>query len=127
MPSELQLLDDSKRRESDLTLRLALVEIILLMCGTLEGRDELRRFKAYDVIKKLHLQERDEDVQEMIERAVNMLMRDEDDGTAQVMSETPPVPPQMEVEEEVKVLEPIQKKQKVVLPPNPDMIIDHLI
>jgi Domain of unknown function (DUF384) len=78
MPDELQLLDPDKKRESDPKLRLALVETLVLLCGTRQGRDRLREVKAYDVIKKLHLQEKDEDVSEMIERAVNMLMRDEE-------------------------------------------------
>jgi hypothetical protein len=78
MPDELTLLNKDKKRETDPKLRMNLVEILLLLCGTVNGRNKLRNVKAYDVVKKLHLIERDEDVQEMIERVVNMLMRDEE-------------------------------------------------
>lgn len=77
MPEELQLLDTDKKRESDERIRHALVDTLLLMCGTLQGREYLRSLKVYDVIKKLHLQEQSEEVQETIEKLVNMLMRDE--------------------------------------------------
>lgn len=77
MPDELTLLDPDKKRETDPKLRLALVEILVLLSGTRSGRDRLRSVKTYEVIKKLHLQERNENIQEMIERLVQMLMRDE--------------------------------------------------
>ena len=78
MPDELTLLDPEKKRESDPKLRLAIVDILLLLCGTRSGREKLRKVKVYEVIKKVHLQERDEDIQERIESLVNMLMRDEE-------------------------------------------------
>ncbi|KND01810.1 uncharacterized protein SPPG_03601 [Spizellomyces punctatus DAOM BR117] len=80
MPDELQLLEPDKEREQDAKLRLALVEILLLLTTTRQGREILRAKKVYPVVQKLHLQEKDEKVQEAIERLVQMLCRDEEDG-----------------------------------------------
>ena len=82
MPDELQLLEDDKKREPDPKLRVKLVETLLLFATTRKGRDYLRAKKVYPVIQKLHLQEETDEVKEVIERLVNMIMRDEaDDGT----------------------------------------------
>ncbi|KAJ3299979.1 hypothetical protein HK104_005472 [Borealophlyctis nickersoniae] len=86
MPDELQLLEDDKRREPDPKLRTALLETLLLLTTTRSGRDILRAKKVYPVIRKLHLQEQDENVNDAIERLVNMLMRDEQS----LMGNTPP-------------------------------------
>ncbi|KAL5036167.1 Protein hgh1 [Batrachochytrium dendrobatidis] len=77
MPDELQLLEPEKKREPDSKIRLMLVEIILLLTSTRFGRDRMRALQVYQVIKKLHLIERDEAIQSVIEEIVNMLMRDE--------------------------------------------------
>lgn len=77
MPDELQLLEDNKKREPDAKLRVALVEILLLLTTTRRGREILRAKKVYPVVQKLHLQEKDENVHEVIERLVQMLCREE--------------------------------------------------
>ncbi|KAI8911367.1 hypothetical protein DFJ77DRAFT_491867 [Powellomyces hirtus] len=82
MPDELQLLEDDKTREPDAKLRANLVETLLLFTTTRKGREILRAKKVYPVVQKLHLQEKDDNVQDVIERLVQMLMRDEEaDGT----------------------------------------------
>ncbi|KAJ3309657.1 hypothetical protein HDV04_005844 [Boothiomyces sp. JEL0838] len=75
MPDELQLLD--KEREQDPKLRVILLEILISLCSTREGRDYLRKIRVYEVIKKLHLAEKNADIQELIEEIVNLLMREE--------------------------------------------------
>ncbi|KAJ3187097.1 hypothetical protein HDU85_007135 [Gaertneriomyces sp. JEL0708] len=78
MPDELQLLEPDKRREPDAKLRLALVETLSLLTTTRPGREILRAKKVYPVVQKLHLQEKDEKVQEAIENLVQMLCREEE-------------------------------------------------
>jgi hypothetical protein len=77
MPAELQLLEPEKKRELDPQLRIMLLEILIAISSTREVRDIMRSISVYHVIKKLHLQEKNEDVQELIETLVNQLMRDE--------------------------------------------------
>ena len=77
MPDELQLLDNNKTREMDPKIREMLVDILLLLTGDLNSRNRLRNLNVYHVIKKLHLWEPHENIQEKIEKVVNMLMRDE--------------------------------------------------
>lgn len=73
-PDELQLLGEDKQREKEPTTRLMLVETLVLLCKTREGRDILRNKGVYEVVKVLHIWERDEDVRIAIERLVNLLM-----------------------------------------------------
>jgi hypothetical protein len=77
MPEELQLLPNDKKREPDAKIRLILVETLLLLCSSPSTRDVLRMKKVYPILQKMHLVEQDEQVQETIERVVQMLMRDE--------------------------------------------------
>jgi hypothetical protein len=77
MPAELQLLEPEKKRELDPQLRMMLVEILIALSSTRPVRQLMREIQVYHVVKKLHLQEKNEDVQELIETLVNQLMRDE--------------------------------------------------
>jgi uncharacterized protein (DUF849 family) len=77
MPDELQLLEPEKLREVDPQLRMMLIEILIALSSSRAGRDYMRQKQVYHVVKKLHLQERNEDVQDLIETLVNQLMRDE--------------------------------------------------
>ncbi len=77
MPDELQFLESSKKRESDIVLRLMLVESLLLLTATRKGRDVLRAKKVYPIIRNLHLIEEDDKIKDTCERLVDMLIRDE--------------------------------------------------
>ncbi|KAF8934017.1 hypothetical protein BGZ47_010558 [Haplosporangium gracile] len=77
MPEDIQLLPPTKTREADAHLRETLLEGLILLTSTREGRDYLREKKTYPVIQKMHAAETVDDVQEIAERIVNMLMRDE--------------------------------------------------
>ncbi|KAJ1970139.1 Protein hgh1 [Dispira parvispora] len=81
MPDDIQLLPPDKQREPSEHLRKILVEILVLLTGTREGREYLRLRKVYPVVRTLHLWEKDEDVQEAIECLVQMLMGDEAEDT----------------------------------------------
>jgi hypothetical protein len=56
---------------------MMLLEILIALASTRAVRETMRSIGVYHVIKKLHLQEKNEDVQELIETLVNQLMRDE--------------------------------------------------
>ncbi|RKO98952.1 hypothetical protein CXG81DRAFT_15232 [Caulochytrium protostelioides] len=85
MPDDLQMLEPGNAREPDAGIRYLLVQQLLLLTQTRKGREILRANKVYPVIRQLHLWEQDEDVKDVIERLVNMLMRDEDDGKPQAV------------------------------------------
>jgi len=78
MPDDIQLLSPDKKREPDPHLRKTLLETLVLLTTTKQGRDILRQNKVYPVIRQMHLMENDENVGEIIEKLVNMLMRDDD-------------------------------------------------
>ncbi|OAQ35146.1 eukaryotic protein [Linnemannia elongata AG-77] len=84
MPEDIQLLPPTKTREADAHLRETLLEGLILLTSTREGRDYLREKKTYPVIQKMHAAETVDNVQEMAERIVNMLMRDEGNEITEV-------------------------------------------
>lgn len=77
MPEDIQLLPPTKTREADAHLRVTLLESLVLLTTSRQGRDYLREKKTYPVIQKMHLAEPEEGVKEIAEQIVNMLMRDE--------------------------------------------------
>ncbi len=78
MPDELQLLEPEKTRESDVRIRSMLFETLIALGSTRGGREFMRKHAVYSVIKKLHAQEKSEDVAELVETLVDLLMRDEE-------------------------------------------------
>ncbi|CAB4411873.1 unnamed protein product [Rhizophagus irregularis] len=78
MPDDIQLLPPEKKREPDSHLRITLLESLVLLTTTKQGRDILRQKKVYPVIRQMHLVEKDENVGEIIEKLVNLLMRDDE-------------------------------------------------
>lgn len=76
-PDELQLLPPDKQREGDSKIRLMLVETLILLCATRQGREELRNKGVYEIVKVTHKVEPDDEVRVAIERLVNLLMRGE--------------------------------------------------
>jgi len=77
LPSALQFLPPTKRREPDPVLRLTHIETLLLLCTTRKGRDYLRENGVYLIVRTLHLVETDENVAEHAVRLVNLVKRDE--------------------------------------------------
>ncbi|KAI8828918.1 hypothetical protein BJ741DRAFT_653356 [Chytriomyces cf. hyalinus JEL632] len=78
LPEDLQLLEPTKTREPVVHFRLILVEVILLLTSSRPGRHHLRDLKVYNVVRALHLGEKDEEVIDRIERIVTMVMGDEE-------------------------------------------------
>ncbi|KAF0555779.1 eukaryotic protein [Gigaspora margarita] len=93
MPEDIQLLPSDKKREPDAYLRQTLLESIVLLTTTRQGRMILRQKKVYPVIRQMHLVESDEKVSIVVEQVVNMLMRDEgpeeDNIVENIRSENP--------------------------------------
>lgn len=74
----LQLLEHNKCRESDARLRILLLESLILLCTSRQGRDKFRDIKVYALLQKMHLAEKDETVINEIEKVVDLLIRDEE-------------------------------------------------
>ena len=78
LPMELQLLPDTHKREESNSIICAHLEALLLLTTTFPGREFMRKNNVYVVIRRLHLEVEDEDVRGLVERLVNVLMRDEE-------------------------------------------------
>lgn len=68
---------DDKKREDDPNRQLTLVECLLLLSSSKEGREALRNKSAYFIIRELHLATQNVGVQDACECFVNMVMRGE--------------------------------------------------
>jgi len=77
MPEDIQLLPEDKTRESDPKLRQLLVDCLVLLTTTSQGRMILRARKVYPVIRELHKVESFQPILDSIDTLVQMLMRDE--------------------------------------------------
>lgn len=61
-------------------IRLLLVEALLLLCQSKVGREALRTFKAYPILREWHTVEDDEGVQAAVEQIVDRTQLLEDEG-----------------------------------------------
>ncbi|KAI7966096.1 hypothetical protein MJO29_001844 [Puccinia striiformis f. sp. tritici] len=82
-PIECQLLGPDKQRESDPNLRIILIESLILLATYPTQREIMRLKKVYRIVQILHLAETSDNVQENVERLVNLLMRDESEHQEQ--------------------------------------------
>ena len=80
MPDELQLLPPDKTREVDPSIRTMLLETIVALGSTRQGREYMRSISVYSVLKMLNLVEKNDEVLALIDEAVNLLCRDEPDA-----------------------------------------------
>ena len=87
LPDACQLIDENKPRERDPSLRLMLVECLLLLCTSLYGRQSLRLRGVYVVEREAHLAEDREEIAEAVVRLVNLLKRDESESTVREEAE----------------------------------------
>ncbi|KIJ65194.1 hypothetical protein HYDPIDRAFT_181518 [Hydnomerulius pinastri MD-312] len=82
LPSALQLLPPTKKREADSVLRLTHVDTLLLFCTTRWGRDYLRSNGVYEIVRGAHMEETVDEVSEHIERLVQLIKGAEGPETA---------------------------------------------
>lgn len=79
LPDELQLLPEDKLRDPVIEIVCVHLESLLLLCSTRVVRDYLRSKSVYPLIRELHKNlANDDNVDELCDRLVQMLMRDED-------------------------------------------------
>ena len=83
MLDETQLLPPDKEREAQADIIGTHLDTLLLFTTTKDGRQKLRDVKVYPIVRELHMQSKDEDVQEACDRLVQVLMRDEEDEADQ--------------------------------------------
>lgn len=77
LPPALQFLPPSKKRESNSSIRLTLVQSLLLLCTTRWGRDHMRMHGVYEIIRAAHLEECVEEVSAHMERLVQLIKGEE--------------------------------------------------
>lgn len=78
LPDELQLLPEDKLRDPLPEIICVHLESLLLLCSTRATREYLRSKSVYPLIRELHKNVDNDDIQELCDRLVQMLMRDED-------------------------------------------------
>ncbi|OQS02918.1 hypothetical protein THRCLA_04761 [Thraustotheca clavata] len=74
----LECLGPKKKRESDVQVRQAAVECLLLLCASRNGRNILRQRKVYPIVRNAHLVESNDEVSDQIYKLVDFLIRDEE-------------------------------------------------
>lgn len=76
LPVELQLLE--RNSEPDVAIRAIIIESLILLGSTRRGRDCMHQKHIYPILREWHLLETNEDMQLLIERLVELLIRDEE-------------------------------------------------
>ena len=79
LPIDLQYLDEDKKIEEDADIRKLLLEALLQLCATKNGREILRGQNTYLILRELHKVEKDENVQLACENVVDILIKKEDE------------------------------------------------
>ena len=66
LPSALQFLPPTKKRDSDPAIRLTHIETFLLLCTTHWGRNYLRTHGVYEIVRAMHENEEVERVRDIL-------------------------------------------------------------
>ncbi|KDO34617.1 hypothetical protein SPRG_00680 [Saprolegnia parasitica CBS 223.65] len=74
----LSSLGPKKKRESDDVVRQAVVECLLLLCSSRNGRNVLRQRKVYPIVRNAHIVEGNDEISDQIYKLVDFLIRDEE-------------------------------------------------
>ncbi|KAM5313929.1 LOW QUALITY PROTEIN: protein HGH1 homolog [Glossophaga mutica] len=77
LPVDLQYLPPDKQREPDADIRKMLIEAIMLLTATAQGRQQVRDQGAYLILRELHSWERESDVRVTCEKLIQVLIGDE--------------------------------------------------
>ncbi|KAL6943183.1 Protein hgh1 [Hanseniaspora osmophila] len=75
LPEELQLLPEDKQRDPSNEIICVYLESILLLCTTKAAREYMRSKSVYPLIREMHKNVENDDIDELTVRVVNMLMR----------------------------------------------------
>ncbi|XP_012254258.2 protein HGH1 homolog [Athalia rosae] len=79
LPMELQYLPEDKTRDSDPDIRTMLLEALLQLCATKEGRQILRDKNAYVILREFHKWEKDRAVLLACENVIDILIKKEEE------------------------------------------------
>lgn len=79
LPISLQYLPETKKRESDLDIRIMLLEALAQLCATKRGREILREKNTYVILREYHKWEQDKSALLACENVVDILIRTEEE------------------------------------------------
>merc|ERR1712126_368848 len=79
LPVDLQYLDEDKRIEKDLDVKIMLLESLTQLCATKWGREQLREKNIYVILRELHKVEKDRGCLLAVENLVDILIKKEDE------------------------------------------------
>ncbi|CAL1537337.1 unnamed protein product [Lymnaea stagnalis] len=79
LPIDLQYLPPDKKRESDPDLRAMLMESIMQLCATKQGRLYIKQKNAYVILRELHKWEKDPKAKLVCQKLCELLISDEPD------------------------------------------------
>jgi len=79
LPVDLQYLDEEKKVESDVDIRIMLLESLTQLCATKSGREQLREKNIYVILRELHKTEKDRACLLAVENLVDILIKREDE------------------------------------------------
>lgn len=77
LPVELQLLDNMQA-EPDTVIRSIIIECLIILVTTREGRDTIRAKEIYPILREWHRLEPINDLKLLVEKVVELLIRDEE-------------------------------------------------
>ncbi|CAL8115800.1 unnamed protein product [Orchesella dallaii] len=77
LPPEVKYLPETKTRVKDEKVRECILHILFSLCRYRVGREKLRDFNVYQVLKHYHSWEEDPELQDKLESLVNILIRHE--------------------------------------------------
>ncbi|XP_065889609.1 protein HGH1 homolog isoform X2 [Dysidea avara] len=77
LPEDLQYLGDDKKREEDPDIRKMLIESVMQLCSTREGRLYIKKKHTYIIMRELHKWEKDTEVSTICHKCIDILIADE--------------------------------------------------
>ena len=79
LPVDLQYLDEEKKIEGDVDIRIMLLESPTQLCATKFGREQLRSKNIYVILRELHKTEKDRACLLAVENLVDILIKKEEE------------------------------------------------
>jgi len=79
LPVDLQYLDDDKKIEPVVDIRIMLLESLTQLCATKFGREQIRDMNIYVILRELHKTEKDRSCLLAVENLVDILIKREDE------------------------------------------------
>ena len=79
LPVDLQYLDEEKKIERDVDIKIMLLESLTQLCATKLGRDEMRSKNIYVILREFHKAEKDRACLLATENLVDILIKKEEE------------------------------------------------